>query len=239
MDVLVVMPCYNVSSTLLSTLVSVYSQSYTDFILVCCDDKSTDNTLQLLHDYKTQYGCDYILLHNDTNMGTGDTVNRCINEINKDNIYKFVTWISADNILLPTFIEDHLCKLKEGYDITYSGFEIITVDNHIIDVIYPNKDVLHLKNAYQLGPSFFFTSELFRKVGRFHSLPGEDYLFAVECALCNALFGYIDKVLVCYLTHENSISGRLESGIISHNAICTPLAIEKAQLLGISLDISL
>ena len=60
MEVLLVMPCYNVSDTLLNALLSVHYQTYKQFTLVCCDDKSTDHTLQLLHDYKVQYKLDYI-----------------------------------------------------------------------------------------------------------------------------------------------------------------------------------
>jgi glycosyltransferase EpsE len=230
MEVLLIMPCYNVSDTLLTALLSVHHQTYKQFTLVCCDDKSTDHTLQLLHDYKVQYKLDYIILHNDVNMGTGNTVNRCINTMimNENNMYRYVTWISGDNILKSDFVEKHIHVLKEGHAITYSGFEIMNIDHIILGTSYPNRDLLHLKNNYKLSPSFFLTVQLYKKVGGFHSLPGEDYLFAVECALCNAKFGYINDVLVSYLKHDNSVSGRLEKGIIPHN-ICTPLAIEKAQ----------
>lgn len=231
MDALLIMPCYNVEDTLLNTLLSVKNQTNTNFTLVCCDDKSTDSTLTLLHTYKIQYAFNFIILENDVNMGTGNTVNRCINEINKDGRYPFLTWISADNLLKPDFVECHISKLKEGYAITYSGFEIYTQQHGIIDTIYPNTNLLHLKECYKLGPSFFFSRLLFAKIGRFHSLPGEDYLFAVECALSNAKFGYINNVLVSYLKHDNSVSGRLEKGIISHKNICTPEAIAKAQLI--------
>ena len=230
MEVLLVMPCYNVSDTLLNALLSVHYQTYKQFTLVCCDDKSTDHTLQLLHDYKVQYKLDYIILHNDDNMGTGNTVNWCINEmiINEMNTYRYVTWISGDNILKHDFVEKHIHKLKEGYAITYSGFEIMNIDHNILETSYPNGDLLHLKNSYKLSPSFFISLKLYKKVGGFHSLPGEDYLFAVESALHDAKFGYMNDILVSYLKHDNSVSGRLEKGIIPHN-ICTPIAVKKAQ----------
>jgi glycosyltransferase involved in cell wall biosynthesis len=232
MEVLVVMPCYNVVDTLLSTLESVYAQTYKQFTLVCCDDKSTDNTLQLLHIYKDKYMYDYIILQNDINMGTGQTVNKCINEmnINEMNTYKYITWISADNLLKPNFVEKHVHKLKEGHAITYSGFEIIDVNHMMLETSYPNGDLLHLRTHYKLSPSFFFTLQLYLKVGGFHSLPGEDYLFAVECILHGAKFGYMNDILVSYLKHDNSVSGRLENGTIPHK-ICTPIAVEKAQYI--------
>jgi hypothetical protein len=106
----------------------------------------------------------------------------------------------------------------------------MNIDHIILGTSYPNRDLLHLKNNYKLSPSFFLTVQLYKKVGGFHSLPGEDYLFAVECALHGAKFGYMNDILVSYLKHDNSVSGRLENGTIPHR-ICTPIAVEKAQYI--------
>lgn len=216
--VLVVMPCYNVENTLYEALESVKCQTYSNYVLVCCDDKSTDSTLSLLQKYQSVYN--YILLSNDVNLGTGHTVNRCIREYLMDNDYDYGTWVSSDNILESTFIEDHVNKLNEGYAITYSGWASFGRGS---TTIYPTENLLHLKNSYQLGPCFMFRKKLFDIAGPYHKLPGEDFYFAVKCALVNAKFGYIPKVLVKYRDHENSVSGRLNAGLIEKK-LATPFA---------------
>ena len=89
------------------------------------------------------------------------------------------------------------------------------------------KNLLHLKSCYELGPSFMFTPEVFKKAGPFNSLPGEDYYFAVNCALNNFKFGYIDKVLVNYKIHDNSITAKLKRRELID--ICSLEAKDKAQ----------
>ena len=83
--VLVVMPCYNTSDTLYDTILSIDKQIYKNYILVCCDDKSTDDTLKLLEDYKKKFN--FELLNNDINLGTGEIVNKCIDIYTK--LYDF------------------------------------------------------------------------------------------------------------------------------------------------------
>jgi glycosyltransferase involved in cell wall biosynthesis len=234
--ILVIMPCYNSSDTLLDALKSVNSQTYKNFILICCDDKSTDNTLYLLEEYKKDLNMEYIIFKNDINLGTGNTVNYSINKFNElynENNIEYITWISSDNILYDNFIEEHNNKLNENYAISYSGWNSFYNNDYLNknNPQYCNKSLLHLKESYCLGPSFMFRKKLYEIAGPFHTLPGEDYYFAVNCALNNALFGYIDKPLISYRIHDNSVSGRLREKIITE--ISTFDAINNAQNINI------
>lgn len=47
-DVSVLLPCWNAGATLDEALESILSQTYTDFEIICVDDGSTDNTLEIL-----------------------------------------------------------------------------------------------------------------------------------------------------------------------------------------------
>ena len=48
----VIVPSYNVASTVVRCLDSVYAQTYEDLEVVVVNDGSTDNTLQVLRDYR-------------------------------------------------------------------------------------------------------------------------------------------------------------------------------------------
>lgn len=51
----VILPCYNVSKYIAKCLESVLSQTFQDFEIICIDDASTDNTLEILKKYKRNY----------------------------------------------------------------------------------------------------------------------------------------------------------------------------------------
>lgn len=226
--VLVIMPCYNAMNTVIEALECVVKQKYKDYLLVCCDDKSTDDTYNILKKYKDKF--EYELLNNEVNMGTGMTVNKCIEYCKNLYNFEYYTWISADNIIFTNFLEEHVNKLDKGYAITYSGWTSFKGKKQNRNYI-PNKNILHLKNNFNLGPSFMFRKSLYDKTGPFNKFPGEDYLFAVKCCLEDAKFGYIDNVLVNYRIHDNSVSGRLIKNKNNKNKIfqCSTLAKKEAQ----------
>lgn len=218
--VLVVMPCYNHADLVSESIESVFAQTYKNFDLICCDDKSSDNTLLVLQKLKEKYN--FHLDTNDVNIGTGNTVNKCISLGNSINNYDYICWISSDNLLKENFIESHVNKLSEGFAITYSGWSYIGQNL----TRYPETNLIHLKSDFALGPSFMFSKNLFDKAGPFEEGGGEDYYFAVNCALNNAKFGYINENLVAYRVHENSVGGR---GPHPTRPWCSARAKEKAQ----------
>ena len=50
----IIMPCYNAAETLMDTLDSLRSQSFSDWEMLCIDDGSTDATTRLLTDAAAQ-----------------------------------------------------------------------------------------------------------------------------------------------------------------------------------------
>ena len=97
MKLSVIVPCYNVAPWLERCLFSLTNQSLTDMEIICIDDKSTDNTLEILklcakNDLRIR------ILENDENMGVGYTRNRGIDAA-KGEFVGFVNpddWIDSD-----------------------------------------------------------------------------------------------------------------------------------------------
>lgn len=223
-DTLVIMPIYNAEDTVLEAITSVKNQTYKNFKLVCYDDCSTDNTLDRVIECRDFF--DFKILKNQKNLGTGATVSRAISIESFFGDYEYMTWVSADNILSNVFLEKHINKISSGCAITYSGWRSFD-PNKRYSSFYPEEDLKKLKESYGLGPSFLFRKNLYEKVGPFHSLPGEDFSFAVNCALNNAKFGFIRESLVDYRIHENSVSGRIRAGQIKN--LSTDNALSNAQ----------
>lgn len=73
----VLMGIYNCADTLERAVVSIQKQTYTNWELIMCDDGSSDSTLDVA---KSLAASDrrIILLHNESNKGLNETLNRCL-----------------------------------------------------------------------------------------------------------------------------------------------------------------
>ena len=60
----VIMACYNCEKTLNKAIDSILSQTYTNWIMICCDDGSTDGTLKVLNNYKERYPDKFVIIKN-------------------------------------------------------------------------------------------------------------------------------------------------------------------------------
>ncbi|MBR2012080.1 MAG: glycosyltransferase family 2 protein [Alphaproteobacteria bacterium] len=92
MKLSVIIPCYNVAPWVDRCLLSVTNQSLTDMEIICIDDKSTDNTLEILklcakNDLRIR------ILENDENMGVGYSRNRGIDAAQGE----FVGFVDPDD----------------------------------------------------------------------------------------------------------------------------------------------
>ena len=69
---------YNGSSKLHVVLGSILNQTFQDFEIVICDDASTDDTFEILSEYKRNYPDKFIVLKNNKSLTLAGSLNRCI-----------------------------------------------------------------------------------------------------------------------------------------------------------------
>jgi len=81
----VILPIYNGADTLPSTLDSLVSQTYRDFEVVACIDGSSDDSENVLKQYKSKFK-NLIILTNKVNRGLGPTMNRLVHYTSGDYI---------------------------------------------------------------------------------------------------------------------------------------------------------
>lgn len=99
----VIMGIYNCASTLVEALDSLYAQTYQDFVIILCEDGSTDNTYDVAKEYASTHD-NIVLLRNDRNMGLNFTLNRCLEEVDTE----YVARMDGDDISLPTRFEKEI-----------------------------------------------------------------------------------------------------------------------------------
>ena len=102
----VLIPNYNHAHFLPEALDSILSQSYKPTEIIILDDGSTDNSLEILKEYKKREPS-ILVENNSTNLGVVPTVNRLFEMANCD----YVFCPSADDVLLPGFFEESMTLL--------------------------------------------------------------------------------------------------------------------------------
>lgn len=106
----IIMPAYNSSQYIEDSIKSVINQTYSNFELIICNDKSTDNTLDLIMNY-TKLDTRIICLNNTTNLGAPLSRNRCIDASNG----KYIAFLDADDLWNEEKLSLQINFMEENY----------------------------------------------------------------------------------------------------------------------------
>ncbi len=141
----VIMACYNCSKTLNKAIDSILEQTYTNWIMICCDDGSTDDTMGILKEYQFRYPDKFVIIQNDGNRKLPYSLNHCLEYVNTE----LVARMDADDWSMPERFERQLTFLKEHpeYDLVGTGIQVSTGENILTTIIQPEipvpEDMLH------------------------------------------------------------------------------------------------
>lgn len=103
----VCIPAYNNAAYITETVHSVLKQTYRNLELVICDDKSKDNTVEVIEKIKD----DRIKLYkNEKNLGMSGNWNNCLKKCSGE----FIKLICADDMLAEDCLEKEVRALKEN-----------------------------------------------------------------------------------------------------------------------------
>lgn len=124
--VTIIVPCYNVASTLPRFLDSVLKQTYHNIQLVTVDDGSTDQTAEILQEYREKFlqtGMEFVYIFQE-NQGLGGAINTGLKHIDGD----FLCWADPDDFYMETSIEERLQVL-----LTHPEYDIVSSDAYCYD----------------------------------------------------------------------------------------------------------
>ena len=108
MKLSVIIPCYNVAPFLNRCLLSITNQSLSDLEIICIDDASTDNTLEVLKMW-AKNDLRIRVLENEENMGVGYTRNRGIDAAQGE----FVGFVDPDDWIDSDFYKKLIDKAEQ------------------------------------------------------------------------------------------------------------------------------
>jgi glycosyltransferase involved in cell wall biosynthesis len=97
----IVIPVYNVENYLKECLNSLINQTFKDIEIICVNDGSTDNSLNILNEYSQNDN--RIKVFNQSNSGAAISRNNGIKEANGE----YLAILDADDIYYSTMERDH------------------------------------------------------------------------------------------------------------------------------------
>ncbi len=140
---------YNSSKFVKHAIESVLAQSYTNFEYIICDDCSTDNTWEIIQEYKDQR---IKAIRNEQNIGEYPNRNKTLNLAKG----KYILWIDGDDILYPHGLE-FMVKMLDAFPESAMAL----VNEYRKDIIYP----------YELSPEEIYRYDFLGKPVTHYGLP--------------------------------------------------------------------
>ncbi|MFD2044483.1 glycosyltransferase family 2 protein [Ornithinibacillus salinisoli] len=202
----VITPAYNAEKFIAKTIESVLDQTYTNWEMVIVDDRSTDNTVQIIQEYQKNDERIklYILPEN-----SGSAVAR--NTAMKNAQGQYIAFLDSDDLWYPEKLEKQL-KFMQEKNIAFSFTKYRRMDEDGT-----------LRNAISKAPKSVSYHELLRhcvigcltvmidrdKVGRLDMInirTRQDYAYWLEITKRGFSAYGLPEVLSKYRTVENSIS---------------------------------
>lgn len=208
--VTIVMSVYNSEKYLAEAIESILNQTYTSFEFIIVNDGSTDNSFDIIEEFMKRDG--RIVLINRENMGLPYSLNEGIFWAKG----KYIARMDADDISLPTRLEDQVRFMEENnLDICGTNIQLFNENNTYKILDYPKNDIsvkfiLMFMSSFA-HPSVIMKKNIFQKVKYQNFVTSQDYRLWCDIAINDYKMGNINKVLLKYRYHSNQISKKNNS----------------------------
>lgn len=209
----IVMPTYNQAHYLPEALEGVFAQTYPSYELIVVDDGSTDNTSQVLDNYRRQYEFTIISQENQRLPRALNSGFRCAHG-------DYLTWTSSDNIMLPCMLEVLVQALedKPKVGLVYADRYLMDDDgNDLGRFDLPDYDSHLLLHTNLVHCCFLYRRECMEKVGLFDPefIYGEDWEYWIRISEHYEM-KRVSEALYRYRVHRFSMTSELVRGT-AHN----------------------
>jgi glycosyltransferase involved in cell wall biosynthesis len=207
----VVMPVYNGKRYLKEALESVLGQTFTDFELICVDDGSTDNSFNVLLEYR-----DRITIIQQANAGQGAARNAGVRAASG----RYIAFIDQDDRWYPAKLEHQVAALHADPEavLVYSNSDRMNENSCLTEVgatlsERPSALVSPLGRLIEEGlvlpSSMLVRRDAFEQVGGFDpDLRGfEDFDLSARLKQVGR-FIFLEEPALCYRVHQQGCSSR-------------------------------
>lgn len=145
----VIMATYNCEKTVEKAIDSILAQTYENWVMIICDDGSTDGTLEILRRYEREYPGKFVIIRNDKNSKLPYSLNHCLQYVQTD----LVARMDGDDWSTPDRFEKQVAFLKAHpeYDLVGTGVTVFDGEKKIASIIKtpePTKHTMLRDNAF-------------------------------------------------------------------------------------------
>lgn len=204
LDVSVIIPTYNSAKFISKCLDSMERQKFRNFEVIIVDDNSSDNTLEILEEFRKLSCLLVTIIRNDTNKGPGVSRETGLKNANG----RYITFCDSDDWYEDGFLSTLHRKIAgEGYDIVFCNYYKVLGDKKLkmarLRKSY-SKSKLIINNAFSLC-LMMIKKELLN--GKFVALyNAEDIVTLVNIMTQDVKIGVCEEYLYNYFTRKGSAS---------------------------------
>ncbi len=220
--VLVYLQAYNSESTIRRAIESILNQTYPNFILYICDNGSTDNTPEIIKEYKEQDDriVAYFNEKNDIGVFFDVTIPRILNDYNA--VADFFCMLDGDDEYYCNFIENTVGFMKQHrLDIAACGSDfILEQTKECVQKREIAKDLFIEGSDFEkYFPVYFqFMRTIWGKMYRFSLISSMDYqsckglIYGADTLFAQEAFRWSDRVgIMKQVLHKYYISNTSSS----------------------------
>lgn len=206
----IIMPVFNGEKYIAQAIKSVIAQTYPNWELIIVDDGSTDDTSNVIHQFKNAK-IKYIYQNN---QGPSAARNRGLDIAQGD----YIAFLDADDLYHEQKLARQVTFLKENpnVDIIYNDVKVVDESLHEINElksegIYESKEdflaMLLFRQIVPLPPSIMAKRKCFESGIRFNTnyVHGEDYDLTIRLAQ-KYQYAYLPQPLYIYRRHLNNLT---------------------------------
>src|SRR5215217_4251390 len=207
----VMMPIFNGQRDLKEALDSVLAQTFSDFELICVDDGSTDNSLDLLSHYQ-----DRIIIIRQENAGQGAARNAGVRRASG----RYIAFIDQDDRWYPTKLEHQMAAFRDDPKavLVYSNSDRMDENSRLTEVgatLSERPSALAsplgrlIEEGLVLPSSMLVRRDAFEQAGGFdaHLRGFEDFDLSARLKQAGR-FIFLEQPALCYRVHRKGFSTR-------------------------------
>lgn len=198
MKVSIIITAYNVGKYLVEAIESALTQTYPDIEIIAINDGSTDNSAEILDQYK-----DRIRVFHQENKGLSVTLNRALEEATGE----IVGFLDGDDIIVSNKTEKQLKEFEKNpaLEATFGKME-----QFLSPEFADQSDRYNLQKGelpFQAKMTLLIKKEAFEKYGLFPEVGVLDFVKWFDAAKAKGIvFNETDNLVVNRRIRENSLS---------------------------------
>ncbi len=208
----IIVPVYNVAPYLVRCLDSLCAQTLADIEIICIDDKSTDNSLEILREYENTNPQIRVIAMK-RNSGVAAARNAGINAANGE----YVGFVDSDDYIDTDFYKKlYKLAMRTGADIARAGVQVHQLNGKTVT------DACELRNIEKHGKWFFnwqwWCAIYRRKIIQDNKIAfpkdiicGEDTVFLANCINAANFVAFRRDTFYHYVRREGSLDEQIIS----------------------------